>query len=65
VVGARRAVEIVEKIEQAIQQGDLALARVALLDLCTAADELIGVLQAGRSELDSEAEKNTLRKRDA
>lgn len=65
VVGARRTVELVEKIEQAIQRGDLALARVALLDLCAASDELVGVLQAGRGEPDPGAEETSVKNREA
>ena len=65
VVGARRTGEIVLKIEEAIQRGDLALARVALLDLFAAADELVQVLQAGRGEQGSEVEQNPAGNSDA
>lgn len=50
VVAAVKTIEVVEKLEEAAQQGDLALARVALVDLCGTVDELVLVLQAGRED---------------
>jgi len=56
VVAAVKTIEVVEKLEEALQQGDLALARVALVDLCGAVDELVLVLQAGRDDAQLEAD---------
>ena len=48
----------------AVQQNDLVLAWVALLDLCVASGELVGVLQAGLGETDAGVEETSVRNRD-
>ena len=58
-----RVVEIA--FRAAVQQNDLVLARVALLDVWMATDELVGVLQAGRGEADPGVEETSVRNRDA
>lgn len=63
VIAATRTIEVVEKVEQAAQKGGLAIARVALLELCTAVSELVAVLQAGRGA--SEAENSAVNDRDS
>lgn len=59
VVGAAKTIDVVETLEQAAQQGDLALARVVLVDLCAAVDEVVLVLQAGRDGQTVGAEKSS------
>ena len=60
VVAAVKTTEVVEKLEEASRHGDLALARVALVDLCGTVDELVLVLQAGREDLQVETENPRL-----
>lgn len=60
VVAAVKTIEVVEKLEEAARHGDLALARVALVDLCGTVDELVLVLQAGREDLQVETDNPRL-----
>lgn len=61
VVAAVKTTQVVEKLEEAARRGDLALARVALVDLCGTVDELVLVLQAGREDQQVESDKPRMR----
>ena len=65
VVAAEKTIEVVEKLEEATEQGDLALARVALVDLCGAVNELVLVLQSGRDDEQVEPDGSKVRDRES